>query len=74
MEQNIGQITYINFEAVPQKIDIDDFFEEVTLFRKHLCTIQINRESFLYDTNTHTRTERESERERMALSIQFMSI
>jgi len=46
MAQNIGHLTYINFEAVPQRMDIDDFFAEVTLFRKHLCTIEINPLTF----------------------------
>jgi hypothetical protein len=49
MRHNIGHFTYINFEAVPEKMDIDDFFEEVTLFRKHLCTINLNPQAFLYN-------------------------
>jgi hypothetical protein len=32
---SIGQVIYRNFEGVPEKLTIDDYFKEVTLFKKH---------------------------------------
>ncbi|MDF0552427.1 glycosyltransferase family 2 protein [Kamptonema sp. UHCC 0994] len=32
---SIGQVLYRNFEGVPEKLEIDDYFKEVTLFKKH---------------------------------------
>jgi Glycosyl transferase family 2 len=35
----VGRVTYLNYEAVPERADIDDYFREVTLFKRNrvLC-------------------------------------
>jgi len=45
-EKNIGQLTYMNYEAVPTKADIGDYFQEVTLFRKHLSSVQLTASAY----------------------------
>jgi hypothetical protein len=35
----VERVTYLNHEAVPEAIDISDYFREVTLFRRNLATI-----------------------------------
>lgn len=32
---SVGQVSYRNFEGVPETFEIKDFFKEVTLFKKH---------------------------------------
>lgn len=34
-KQNITQMTYTNYEAIPERIDIIDCFKEITLFKKN---------------------------------------
>jgi hypothetical protein len=41
MDQNIGHLTYMNYEAVPMKEEIGDYFQEVALFRRHLSSVQL---------------------------------
>jgi hypothetical protein len=46
MEQNIGHLTYMNYEAVPTKVDIGNYFQEVTLFRRHLSSVQLTAPAY----------------------------
>ncbi|MBC7475027.1 MAG: glycosyltransferase family 2 protein [Candidatus Sericytochromatia bacterium] len=34
-EKKVNCIRYLNYEAIPQKFDINDYFREVTTFKKH---------------------------------------
>lgn len=43
--RGIGQLTYMNFEGVPEDEDIFDPFLEVTLFRRHLSVVPISPEA-----------------------------
>jgi len=40
-EQRIDHMTYVNHEAIPEKVDIRNYFTEVTLFRKHHLTLPV---------------------------------
>ena len=33
-EENVGRVTYLNYEAIPERLYIGDYFKEVTLFKK----------------------------------------
>src|SRR5262245_29586539 len=33
-DRNIGRVTYLNYEAVPERLYIDNYLKEVTLFKK----------------------------------------
>uniref|UniRef100_A0A7S2SWB6 Glycosyltransferase family 92 protein n=1 Tax=Rhizochromulina marina TaxID=1034831 RepID=A0A7S2SWB6_9STRA len=39
--EGIDQLTYLNHEAVPEREDVGDFFQEVTLFRRHHFTVPL---------------------------------
>ncbi len=41
--QNINNIVYLNYEAIPEKFDIDNYFKEVTLFKKNPRNQEIQR-------------------------------
>jgi len=40
-DDNVGMLTYMNLEGVPEKSNIDDYFVDVTLFRNHLSNIKL---------------------------------
>ena len=51
---NIGQMTYLNFEGVPEELydgsevndeDVFDYFKNVTLFRKHHSIVNMNQQA-----------------------------
>jgi hypothetical protein len=39
--QDVGALTYANHEAVPEAIDCDDYYQELTLFRRHHFQLQL---------------------------------
>jgi len=39
--QDVGALTYANHEAVPEAIDCDDYYQALTLFRRHHFQLQL---------------------------------
>ena len=53
-DAHIGQITYMNFEAVPETsegnasciyLKVENYFEECSLFKRHYCVLPISSQS-----------------------------
>jgi hypothetical protein len=46
-ERGIENVIYANYEAIPETMDIEDYFGEVTLFKKNFCVspkLSLNRQ------------------------------